>query len=224
MKIDWLVAGALALVSLALLVFAKWRAQPRSWADWGVVSGDVRQAMVEWLRVHTSVHLRVLGRALRFARDEHDKRDGRPAEVRRALNEADDVAGRHVHFGLSRLERWRGVARTLATLRPLPPLPVSALHTSPLRRLVFLQRVAAAPLSDGSRFLLGLRVQGWALHVVGWTFDASRRRAAREGGLTRALGEMEAGRDDLSALDDQALRIFECLLASLPDTGGARDP
>lgn len=221
MKIDWLVAGVLALVGLALLVLAKRRTQPRAWADWAVVSGGLRQALVEWLRVHTSVHLRALSRALRFARDEHERRGGRPAEVRRGLNEADELAGRHVHFGLSRLERWRGVARALSTLRPLPPLPAGALHAPPLRRLALAQRLAAGLLPDGSRFLFGLRVQGLALHVAGWTFDAARRRAAREDGLARALAQMEAGRDDLGALDAQALRIFECLLASLPEDDGA---
>jgi hypothetical protein len=215
-EIDWLLAGALALASLALLVVAKWRTERDAWSDWDVVRGDVRAAMLEWLRVHTSVHLRALSRALRLARYEHEQPDGRPGEVRRALNEADDVAGRHVYFGLERLRRWRRVARTLATLRPLPPLPASAVHTLPLRRLALAQRLGAALLADGGRFLFGLRVQGLALRMVGWAFDAARRRAARDARLARALGEMETGRDDLAALDGQALTIFECLLASLP--------
>jgi hypothetical protein len=223
-EIDWLVAGALALVSLALLVVAKRHTERDAWADWDVVRGDVRAAMLEWLRVHTSVHLRALSRALRLARHEHEQSDGRPGEVRRALNEADDVAARHVYFGLERLRRWRRVARTLATLRPLPPLPAKAVKAPPLRRMAHWQRFVAAPLSDDGRFLFGLRVQGLALHVVGWSFDAARRRAARDDRLARALGEMETGRDDLAALDAQALTIFECLLASLPSEEGESWP
>lgn len=215
MTIDWQVASALLFVGIALLILVRWRTERHAWSDWDVVLGDVRQAMVEWLRLHTGAHLRLLERALRLA--QHAHAHDQPGETRRVLGEADDHAGRHVHFGLLRLQCWHDVASTLATLHPLPPLPAHTFRAGPLRRLARVEWLLALPLSSSGRFLLGLRVQRLALELVGFAFAAARRRATHDVGLARALGDMQAGHDDLATLDTRAVRTFECLLRSLPD-------
>lgn len=220
MDLNWLLAAVPALLGVLFLIGAKQRSERGAWRDWDAILDDDERAIVDWLRLHTSVHLRVLGGALRVARDDYEH--GRHDDARHVLREVDAHAERHIHMGLARLARWEDVTRPLAALRPLPALPARDLRLHPLRRLARLQRLAALLLSDTARFLLGLRVQRAALHMLGWAFAAALRRAQRDSGLARALDEMAVGHHDLDVLDAQAALMLECLLAA--DSARTRPP
>jgi muconolactone delta-isomerase len=214
LDLNWLLAAVPAFLAVLLLVLAKQRAERGAWRDWGLIAGDDQRAIVEWLRVHTAAHWQALDGALRVARDDHEQ--GHDEDARGVLREVDAHAGRHVRLGLARLDRWEDLARPLAALRPLPPLSTRDLRLPSLRRLARLQRLASVVVTDTARFLLGLRVQRAALHLIGWAFAAALLRAQRPDGLPVAIHRMETGRDDLAVLDAQALVTLEALLASLP--------
>lgn len=214
MDLNWLLAAIPAFLAVLLLVRAKQRAERGAWRDWGLIAGDDESAIVEWLRVHTGAHWQALDGALRVARDDYER--GHHKDARGVLHEVDAHAGRHVRIGLARLDRWQDLARPLAALRPLPPLAARDLRLPPLRRLARLQRLASFVVTDTARFLLGLRVQRAALHLIGWAFAAALLRAQRPDGLRSAIARMETGRDDLAVLDAQAVVTLETLLLSLP--------
>lgn len=215
MHLNWLLAAIPALLGVLFLVMAKRRSERVAWRAWRAVVGDDDRAIVDWLQMQTDVHLRALAGALRVARDDHEH--GHYEDVRHVLQEVDAHAERHIQQGLGRLSRWEDLARPLAALRPLPSLPTRDLSLRPLRRLARLQGLAGVLMTDTARFLLGLRTQRAALHIIGWAFAAALRRAEQDVQLTRALDEMSTGHDDLAVLDAQAVLTLTCLLASLRD-------
>lgn len=216
MLLDWSWAALLAaLVALSVFVDHA-QAERRAWPAWALTLGGPRQALLDWLRVNTGVHLDTLEGVLRVARDDHAQ--GRTGDALDVLGEAHAIAVRHVRLLRGWLQRWADVVRALSALAPAPPLPDDPSRLPPIRHLARLQRLGDTLLPTRTlRFRARVQIQRTALKWVGRQSAIASRRARHPGQLGQALDQFDAAHHDLVTLDSHALSTFEHVLLSLPE-------
>ena len=216
MLLDWLWAAMLATLVVVSVFLDHAEAERRSWPAWALALGGPRQALHDWLRVNTGVHLGTLEGILRVARDDHAC--GRDADALDVIAEAHTVAVRHVRLLRAWLQRWTDVVRALSALAPAPPLPQGPSRLPPIRHLARLQRLGDTLLPTRAlRFRARVHIQRTALKWVGRSSAVASRRARHPGQLGQALDQLDAARHDLATLDAQTLSTFEHVLMSLPE-------